>query len=294
MVASAVLRVSLIVFGAIAPAFATPVAKSTVLTPFGEYAAENVHAVPAGGSIAHVGTDIHLLDAKGSLVHAAAFDSTVSVRAAKKTARAVDPWVTGWTAYAYWYNTGAAINAFSTTWTVPATPAVNSGQTVFLFNSIEPASGNAILQPVLQWGGSAAGGGAYWAIATWYVTGSNAYYTTPYSVSVGQSLVGIINLTSSSGSSYNYLSEFSNIPAAGALALTGSAQLVWATETLEAYGITQVGNYPSGSTVFSGINISTTSGTPAVTWSTSSDTADGVTATVNTQGATNAVVTIKY
>ncbi|KAF8319992.1 hypothetical protein DL93DRAFT_2164166 [Clavulina sp. PMI_390] len=48
MVGSAVLRVSLLVLGAIAPAFATPLARDTVLTPFGDYAAENVHEVPAG------------------------------------------------------------------------------------------------------------------------------------------------------------------------------------------------------------------------------------------------------
>ncbi|KAF8319993.1 hypothetical protein DL93DRAFT_1920478 [Clavulina sp. PMI_390] len=294
MVASAVLRVSLLVLGVVAPAYATPVARSTVLTPFGHYAAENVHEVPAGGSVAHVGSDIHLLDAQGTVLHVAAFDNTKTVRAPKKTSRDVDPFVTGWTAYADWYNTGAPINAFTTTWAVPSTPAVNSGQTVFLFNSIEPASGSAILQPVLQWGGSAAGGGAYWAIATWYVTGSNAYYTTPYSVSVGQTLVGIINLSSSSGSSYNYLSEFSNIPAAGALSLTGSAELVWATETLEAYGITQNGNYPAGATSFYNINLSTTSGTPSVSWSTTSDTSDGVIATVSVGGATNAIITINY
>lgn len=61
------------------------------------------------------------------------------------------------------------ISSFATTWKVPAAPTTNHQQTIFLFNSIEPASGNAILQPVLQYGPSAAGGGSYWAVASWYV-----------------------------------------------------------------------------------------------------------------------------
>lgn len=248
-----------------------------------------------GGEVRHVNSEIHLVDAAGKVLHVAQFDSTKKVRAnATSTRSAVEPYTTGWVAYASWYNSGSPINAFTTTWAVPPVPAVWSGQTLFLFNSIEPASFDSILQPVLQYGGSAAGGGEYWAIATWYVTGSSAYYTTPYQVSVGQTLVGIIDLNGSSGSTYNYLSEFSNIPAAGALQLTGSPALVWATETLEVYGIASLSNYPTGSTTFYNIGITTTAGTPSVTWGTVSDTADGVTATVNIQGATNAEVTIKY
>ncbi|KAF8310650.1 hypothetical protein DL93DRAFT_2084219 [Clavulina sp. PMI_390] len=46
------------------------------------------------------------------------------------------------------------INYFDTTWVVPRAPQrPNDGQLLFLFNSIEPALGDAILQPVLQYGG---------------------------------------------------------------------------------------------------------------------------------------------
>ncbi|KAF8305905.1 hypothetical protein DL93DRAFT_290726 [Clavulina sp. PMI_390] len=142
--------------------------------------------------------------------------------------------------------------------------------------------------------GSAAGGGAYWSIASWYVGTGGTYYTTLYNVNVGDELTGLITLTGQSGSSYNYLSEFSNIPAAGGLALSGSAELVWATETLECYGITASTDYPAGSTVFNNIQITGTGGTPALSWSVNSDSADGVTASVNVDGATNGVVTITY
>jgi len=157
----------------------------------------------------------------------------------------------------------------------------------------KPASGNAILQPVLQYGPSAAGGGSYWALASWYLVGSSTFYTTLVTTSTGSVLNGLITLTGSSGSSYNYESTFTGISAT-ALAATGSDQLVWATETLEAYGVNTISNYPSGSTVFSGINLSTSAGTPAVSWTATSDSADGLTTTINTQGASNAKVTVSY
>jgi len=162
-----------------------------------------------------------------------------------------------------------------------------------LFNSIEPASFNAILQPVLQYGPSAAGGGAYWTVASWYVVGRQAYYTRLVRVAVGQSLQGVITLTSTSGGKYNYVSSFSNVGGT-TLTLSNSAQLVWATETLESYNVATGSDYPQGSTVFSAINIRTVAGTPSVQWNTVSDSADGLITTVGVQGATNAKVTIKY
>ncbi|KAJ7105024.1 hypothetical protein C8R44DRAFT_858749, partial [Mycena epipterygia] len=48
------------------------------------------------------------------------------------------------------------------------------GCTVFLFNSIEPNSGDAILQPVLQYGG-----GAFWTLATW-VRQLVSFHWTPH------------------------------------------------------------------------------------------------------------------
>jgi hypothetical protein len=78
----------------------------------------------------------------------------------------------GWIAYTYWNNgTGNSITSFETTWEVPPPPASDSGQLIYLFNGIQNYGSNyGILQPVLQWGTSPAGGGPYWAVASWYVT----------------------------------------------------------------------------------------------------------------------------
>ncbi|KAJ7685958.1 hypothetical protein B0H17DRAFT_1204640 [Mycena rosella] len=274
--------------GLLAPfTLAAPTAE-TALTPGGFRVAANIHQIPSGGSLAHVGSEVHVFSANGTVVHKV-------TPAATKVKAAVSPEATGWVAYASWLNTGSSpISSFTTTWKVPAVPAANHGQTVFLFNSIEPNSGDAILQPVLQFGPSAAGGGSFWALATWYLVGDQTFFTTPVRTTAGSTLNGVITLTSSSGSLFNYNSAFSNV-AGTTLTVTGAAQLTWATETLEAYAVTSASDYPTGSTVFSGINLKLASGAvPTVAWSHVSDTADGLTTTVNTNGATNAQITIAY
>jgi hypothetical protein len=118
----------------------------TILTPGGYRAATSVHEIPAGGSLAHVGSEIHVLAANGTVVKKVTKGTPTKVRAA------VPALQTGWITYAWWLNQGSSpISSFTTTWTVPPVPATNHGQTIFLFNSIVPiATDDAILQPVLQ------------------------------------------------------------------------------------------------------------------------------------------------
>jgi len=274
-----------------APAPVLESREGLVRTPQGLRNPADVHLVPQGGEVRHVDDEIHLVSANGTVLHVALNDgSKVRQPAATKRFSASN----GWIGYAYWTNSGSSpINSFKTTWAVPPVPATNNGQTIFLFNSIEPASGNAILQPVLQFGPSAAGGGSYWAVASWYLVGSQTYYTSPVRTSAGATLDGIITLSSSSGSKYNYVTSFTNI-ASTSLTATGSAQLVWATETLESYGVTSASGYPTGSTLFYDIDLTTSAGTPSVSWSTVSNSTEGVSTKVTVNGATNAEITITY
>jgi hypothetical protein len=87
----------------------------------------------------------------------------------------------GWIAYTYWNNgTGKSITSFKTRWVVPPAPVNDDGQLIYLFNGIQNYGYNyGILQPVLQWGASPAGGGSYWAVASWYVTSLGAAFYTP-------------------------------------------------------------------------------------------------------------------
>ncbi|KAJ7478346.1 hypothetical protein FB451DRAFT_1396127 [Mycena latifolia] len=50
----------------------------TVITPGGHRLRENIHQVPAGGRIAHVGNDIHIIATNGSVVDVATPASTTT------------------------------------------------------------------------------------------------------------------------------------------------------------------------------------------------------------------------
>jgi Hemopexin len=176
---------------------------------------------------------------------------------------------TGWITYAWW-ESGAAtpITSFSTNWVVPQNPPTNDGQTIFLFNGIQNTGANfGILQPVLQYGPSAAGGGAFWSIASWYVTsGGQAFHTTLVPVNVGQALVGVMNQTAHSGNQFSYNSLFQGI-ANTTLPILNIAPLHWANETLEAYDIARCSDYPASlTTSMTNINLAVGAGHPNLAW----------------------------
>jgi hypothetical protein len=157
------------------------------------------------------------------------------------------PVTNGWIVNSGWTNASAnPISYFKTRWAVPPPPATDNSQLIYLFNGIENAGGDYILQPVLQWGVSNAGGGSYWAIANWYVGAPStgvALYGTLIQVNPGDVLEGIMTLTGQSGSNFDYLSSFSGHPTAD-LTVTNIAELTWANETLECYNFTAFSDYP--------------------------------------------------
>ena len=161
----------------------------------------------------------------------------------------------GWIENSGWTNnSGSPIVYYSTKWIVPPAPASDDDQTVFLFNGLQQtSSGPYILQPVLQWGTSAAGGGKYWSIANWYVDGQGSTAITPaggvIKVNSGDELQGIMTMTGKSGSEFSYKSSFAGYPD-GDIDASNIDELGWACETLECYGsdytkpLTQCSDYP--------------------------------------------------
>jgi len=156
------------------------------------------------------------------------------------------PITDGWIVYSGWTNgSGNPISYFKTRWTVPPNPATDNGQTVFLFNGIQSFGADVfILQPVLQWGSSAAGGGSYWSITNWYVgSEGTALYGPLIQVNPGDVLEGIMTLTGQTGANFNYLSLFTGHPTAD-LAVNNVPELTWANETLECYDFKAFTDYP--------------------------------------------------
>jgi Repeat of unknown function (DUF346) len=215
--------------------------------------------------------------------------------AAAKSGGKVPAFGSGWITYAYWNNaTGNAISSFATTWVVPPEPAAQSGQTIFLFNGIQNSAW--IYQPVLQFGPSAAGGGNYWAVASWYVDSAGGAYHSPLvRVNPGDTLEGIMTLTGSGPSGFDYDCVFQGIPAAS-LPVQNIQQLTWCAETLEAYNITTCSDYPATQeTAFRGISIQTGGSRPAIAWTAANAVKDcGQHCVVVSNSPTNGEVDIFY
>ena len=157
------------------------------------------------------------------------------------------PITDGWIINTEWTNTsGNPISYFSASWIVPPAPGTDNGQLVYLFNGIQQNSGGPfILQPVLQWGSSPAGGGKYWSITNWYVDGQGgtALHGNLVQVNPGDVIQGIMTLTGQTGTQFSYLSSFSGHPTAD-LTVNNIDELHWANVTLECYGFKAFTDYP--------------------------------------------------
>jgi len=179
--------------------------------------------------------------------------------------------VNGWAAYTYWSNptTANPVTTFTTNWTVPAVPATQGAQTIFLFNGMQDGtkSSSYIIQPVLQWGSSAAGGGKYWAITNWFVSSKQTFYGTLETVTAGTALQGVMTETGTTGSNYNYKSVFTGYPTASSITVSNEPEAFWCAETLEVYSVTKAAQYPNQTSMpFSSIQILQGSTNATITW----------------------------
>lgn len=275
-----------------AVALAEDAAQNTkwVLTPLGYRDSANVHHIPDGYDLARM-PDGHMRAENSVTGDHIDFTENLSSDATKPFSDK------GWITYASWLNPTPSkpVTAFTTLWTVPPAPVTYDRQTLFQFNSIEPSSYDSILQPVLQYGPSSAGGGKYWAVASWYVTGLSAYYSSLVTVSVGQKLTGVIKLTSHSGANYNYTCRFTQFSGTN-FSIKNIPQLTWCTETLEVYGVDQCTEFPHTSfSKMHGIKLLTGTTVPSVSWTpTDVSTSCGVQTTIVTNNGSNGAVNIYY
>ena len=221
-----------------------------VTTPFGLVPKDQVLVVPSGSQIVGGSSVVY---PNGTVVTLLAHPS------------ADVPTDNGWIAYADWtYSaSGYSIGEYDASWTLPSSPSSNNGQTIFLFNGLETSSsGSFIIQPVLQWGSSACGGGAYWAMSSWYVTSSGSYICSSLMQVSYSSISGQMNGYScqSSNGECDWViqgTQFQNGNGyTTTLSYSGNSQLddlalYWSSVTLEAYGIASCSDFPSGSVTFS-------------------------------------------
>jgi hypothetical protein len=230
------------------------------LTPAGWLPRDLVHEISDGQALREIDGVIRVVDARTD----APIDADPEA-----TLLSVEPLdlEAGWITFTYWKNQGAPLTSFSTEWRVPEAPSTKSRQTIFLFNGLQNSGPNyGILQPVLQWGRSYAGGGDYWSVASWYVTSRGQAFHTPLQrVKPGDRLVGEMVLVGEERGRRSYTCEITNVPRTRLL-LQNVATLDWSTESLEAYGVKRCSDYPRSPGVpFTAIQLRT-GGVPAMEW----------------------------
>lgn len=259
-----------------APAVTAPaVTGDQVLTPVGYMDKSKVHFIGDGFALNVAHGRLQKIDNRtGKTVEDFGEVKALEDRFNPGKSTLVPAAASGWIAYAYWSNpnTASPITYFTTNWTVPSAPSRQGSQTIFLFNGMQDGltSTSYIIQPVLQWGPSAAGGGKYWAITNWYVSSSQAFYGSLVTVSAGTQLQGVMEETASSGGNYSYYSYFTGYSTASALQVNNVPEAFWAAETLESYGVTNTNTmYPPNTDVAMGsIQILQGSSNASLTWST--------------------------
>jgi len=228
-----------------------------VLTPGGYRARALIHHIERGQVVREQLGQYEILDVSRRVV------KIIPKMPGKSRSVHADGWVT----YSSWSKTTTApISSFRSTWQVPEVPSSHSGQILYYFNGLEPDGKDAILQPVLQWGSTPAGGGDYWGVASWYVTSDGqAMHTDVVPINSGVSLVGVMNLISSDRS-FSYTSEFLGV-AGTLLSVENVAELTWASETLETYQTSSCSDYSSSATAFTSIAIEAgPSSIPSIDW----------------------------
>lgn len=162
----------------------------------------------------------------------------------------------GWVEASQWNPTLGSndnIDFMAGNWAVPLPPKTN-GAVIFLWNGIEPTDGNAVLQPVLQYGVSRAGGGNFWAMASWLVgPGSFVFHSPLVAVSTGDLLYGSTKQTGVSGSTLDWTVEVRDVTEnTFSLIKTHTSGLhwVWAfAGVLEVYNLTSCSEYPASGEV---------------------------------------------
>jgi len=150
---------------------------------------------------------------------------------------------------------------------------------------------------VPQWGESPAGGGDYWAVASWYVDGENgvAFHSSAVQVNPGDTLVGVMTLTGQSGSQFSYNCGFNGI-ANASQPISNVEELTWLIETLECYGITKASDYPDAAlTEMKDISISTGAVHPEISWNVTNMVTDcGQHTVIGSDSPTAGVVELNY
>jgi len=154
-----------------------------------------------------------------------------------------------WKAWAQYQNDSNITSIYSK-WIVPAAPTESGQQTLFYWNGVEPTDNSAVLQPVLQYGFSAAGGGEYWTLASWFVSGSHgSFWSKLTRVETGDIIEGTNEILKNGTWVITGAVKAKGITTSFSYKPNFPAAWTYAYEALEAYTIDDCPEYPAAGVI---------------------------------------------
>jgi len=239
-------------------AFAFVVVQAALVPGGGAHDASCVHRVPSGSVITRHADQSHTVQMpNGKLKHYPAC----------KTVPHPIRHGSAWKAYTQILSNTTPVNFFTGLWTVPSVPSDISQQTLFFWNGVEDIGNTEVIQPVLQFGTSAAGGGSYWAIASWYV-GPSVFFSDVVQVSTGDVINGTMVDNVSTGTWAVNAVDLKTNKNSTLFYKHPKPTEQYAYCVLEAYNINDCTEYPvkQTSVVFSKLAVSTQKGPITPVW----------------------------
>jgi len=272
---------------------------SFVRTPSGLVPSECAYQVPSGSHIEHLDDDLgggaRVSYPDGTTIDIGPCRAKLPSLSEENTLSSNGLPPNGWQVYTYWIGP-KTITSFLGGWNTPEKPSANLDQLLYLFTGLQNNCGGYglcpnksssriirtndgyisaqtnILQPVLQYGTSPAGGGNYWGIASWYVADIGTVYTNVEKVESEDYLFG--NMSKEEGTSNKWVVAFNDVtdPTVTPTVLTVSKGTLTDYEpvayvTLEVYGVSSCEAYPSDVVQFTNMSIMNDYSTPVTpTW----------------------------
>jgi len=244
----------LLLLACVSSSYSFDIPEGVALTPSGYFPSSCVHGpISPDHLVVNLKTHTEIQDQSGNTLRVVQPCSVSRETLAKKTA----PLPSGWAAYTWSQSTGNTINSYNGSWTVPVNPKDKGSQTLFLFTGMQDNYGldddssvTNIIQPVLQWGPSEAGGGEFWAMASWYVDSvGNAFFSTLTTTKAGNNIQG--NMEMNMQTKVWEISTIDTITSKmTTLNIATNTTEPYAFVTLEVYTVSNCGEYPTGSDTF--------------------------------------------
>jgi len=170
-----------------------------------------------------------------------------------------------WKTYAQYETSGTPVTSLTGQWTVPPQPTQADSQILYFWNGIEPTDNSQVLQPVLQWGATPAGGGNYWGIASWYVGSGGVAVSSLIATNTGDVITGTMNILSNG--TWEVRAAVGSHNSTLLSVTPNEKDYVYAYEVLEAYTLSSCQDYPpTGVVAFTEIAVEVGGSPVTPTW----------------------------